>query len=129
MQHETATINAPRQLSCSFCGKVPTEVKKLVVGPAVNICSECIEVCNYSIGNAIGNIFEIEPDALYTACPHCGRLEEIDEGVVQPATNYVIFDDGRVAYDHILYCECRCGAQWRIGWTFHDEPADLEHFE
>jgi len=32
-------------LSCSFCGKSQDEVKKLIAGPAVYICDECIELC------------------------------------------------------------------------------------
>ncbi|MFZ7102282.1 MAG: ATP-dependent Clp protease ATP-binding subunit ClpX [Peptococcaceae bacterium] len=34
------------QLKCSFCGKVQDQVKKLVAGPGVYICDECIELCN-----------------------------------------------------------------------------------
>jgi len=33
------------QLTCSFCGKTQEEVKKLIAGPAVYICDECIELC------------------------------------------------------------------------------------
>ena len=33
-------------LFCSFCGKSQEEVKKLVAGPSVYICDECIELCN-----------------------------------------------------------------------------------
>jgi len=33
-------------LTCSFCGKTQEEVKKLIAGPAVYICDECIELCN-----------------------------------------------------------------------------------
>ncbi|MBI4621172.1 MAG: ATP-dependent Clp protease ATP-binding subunit ClpX [Desulfobacterales bacterium] len=33
-------------LSCSFCGKGRKEVKKLIAGPTVYICDECIELCN-----------------------------------------------------------------------------------
>src|SRR2546426_3559164 len=33
-------------LSCSFCGKGQREVKKLIAGPTVYICDECIELCN-----------------------------------------------------------------------------------
>lgn len=33
-------------LSCSFCGKTQEEVKKLIAGPNVFICNECIELCN-----------------------------------------------------------------------------------
>ena len=34
------------QLKCSFCGKIQDQVKKLVAGPGVYICDECIELCN-----------------------------------------------------------------------------------
>lgn len=33
-------------LLCSFCGKNQDEIKKLIAGPSVNICDECIELCN-----------------------------------------------------------------------------------
>ncbi|NOQ85918.1 MAG: ATP-dependent Clp protease ATP-binding subunit ClpX, partial [Deltaproteobacteria bacterium] len=33
-------------LLCSFCGKNKDEIKKLVAGPSVYICDECIELCN-----------------------------------------------------------------------------------
>jgi len=34
------------QLKCSFCGKVQEQVKKLIAGPGVYICDECVELCN-----------------------------------------------------------------------------------
>src|SRR5205823_1889681 len=33
-------------LRCSFCGKSQNEVKKLIAGPTVYICNECIDICN-----------------------------------------------------------------------------------
>ena len=33
-------------LRCSFCGKTQDEVKKIIAGPTVYICDECIELCN-----------------------------------------------------------------------------------
>jgi ATP-dependent Clp protease ATP-binding subunit ClpX len=41
-------------LSCSFCGKSQREVKKLIAGPTVYICDECIELCNDIIAEEIG---------------------------------------------------------------------------
>ncbi len=35
-----------QNLKCSFCGKSQDEVKKLIAGPTVYICDECIELCN-----------------------------------------------------------------------------------
>ncbi|MGR9088123.1 MAG: ClpX C4-type zinc finger protein, partial [Gammaproteobacteria bacterium] len=33
-------------LYCSFCGKSQHEVRKLIAGPAVYVCDECVELCN-----------------------------------------------------------------------------------
>ena len=37
---------AGRDLRCSFCGKSQREVRKLIAGPSVYICDECVELCN-----------------------------------------------------------------------------------
>ena len=34
-----------RELSCSFCGKMQSEANKLVAGPGVCICDECVNLC------------------------------------------------------------------------------------
>src|SRR2546427_5880677 len=34
------------QLRCSFCGKGREEVRKLIAGPTVYICDECVDLCN-----------------------------------------------------------------------------------
>lgn len=39
-----------KQLKCSFCGKTQEQVKRLVAGPGVYICDECIELCSEIIG-------------------------------------------------------------------------------
>lgn len=39
-------MKSPRDLKCSFCGKSQREVKKLIAGPDVYICDECVMVCN-----------------------------------------------------------------------------------
>ena len=42
------------QLKCSFCGKMQEQVKKLVAGPGVYICDECIDLCNEIIEEELG---------------------------------------------------------------------------
>src|SRR5215472_8414341 len=37
--------NAGKTLYCSFCGKSQHDVRKLIAGPAVFICDECVEIC------------------------------------------------------------------------------------
>src|SRR6201994_2788606 len=45
--------SGPGTLSCSFCGKNQKEVKKLIAGPTVYICDECIGLCNDIIAEEI----------------------------------------------------------------------------
>jgi hypothetical protein len=42
------------QLVCSFCGKSQQDVERLVAGPDVYICDECVDVCNEIIGPSMG---------------------------------------------------------------------------
>lgn len=48
------------QLKCSFCGKLQEQVKKLVAGPGVYICDECIELCNEIIEEELSEDVELE---------------------------------------------------------------------
>ncbi len=40
-----------KTLICSFCGKNQEEVERMIIGPGVNICNECIELCYSLLGN------------------------------------------------------------------------------
>jgi ATP-dependent Clp protease ATP-binding subunit ClpX len=48
------------QLKCSFCGKVQEQVKKLIAGPGVYICDECIELCNEIIEEELNEDVDID---------------------------------------------------------------------
>ncbi|HHV62575.1 MAG TPA: ATP-dependent Clp protease ATP-binding subunit ClpX [Firmicutes bacterium] len=48
------------QLKCSFCGKLQEQVKKLIAGPGVYICDECIELCNEIIEEELGEEVDVE---------------------------------------------------------------------
>src|SRR3982750_4783529 len=48
------------QLKCSFCGKTQEQVRKLVAGPGVYICDECIELCTEIVEEELGTEEEIE---------------------------------------------------------------------
>ena len=37
--------DSPKNIKCSFCGKPQESVKKIIAGPGVYICDECIGVC------------------------------------------------------------------------------------
>jgi len=51
-------------LKCSFCGKSQKQVKKLIAGPGVYICDECIDLCNEIIEEELAEPSEIKWDSL-----------------------------------------------------------------
>ena len=67
-------------LSCSFCGKSQKEVKKLIAGPTVYICDECIGLCNDIIAEEVE---KEEPQAGSAPIPKPAEIKAIlDEYVV-----------------------------------------------
>ena len=66
-------------LVCSFCGKSQDEVKKLIAGPTVYICDECIELCN----DIIAEEFEKEEAAKLSSVPKPTEIRHaIDDYVI-----------------------------------------------
>lgn len=51
-------------LKCSFCGKSQKQVKKLIAGPGVYICDECIDLCNEIIEEELAESNEVKLDEL-----------------------------------------------------------------
>src|SRR6266699_880344 len=51
-------------LKCSFCGKSQKQVKKLIAGPGVYICDECIDLCNEIIEEELAEPAELQWDSL-----------------------------------------------------------------
>ncbi len=51
-------------LKCSFCGKSQKQVKKLIAGPGVYICDECIDLCNEIIEEELAQTTEVRLDEL-----------------------------------------------------------------
>ena len=51
-------------LKCSFCGKSQKQVKKLIAGPGVYICDECIDLCNEIIEEELSQSTEVRFDDL-----------------------------------------------------------------
>jgi len=66
-------------LKCSFCGKSQKQVKKLIAGPGVYICDECIELCNEIIEEEFADTGDVRFEELPT--PHEIRTF-LDEYVV-----------------------------------------------
>ena len=53
-------------LKCSFCGKSQKQVKKLIAGPGVYICDECIDLCNEIIEEELAEAGEVDLNELPT---------------------------------------------------------------
>ncbi|RFU62584.1 ATP-dependent protease ATP-binding subunit ClpX [Bacillus sp. V59.32b] len=67
------------QLKCSFCGKTQEQVRKLVAGPGVYICDECIELCTEIVEEELGTEEEVE----FKDVPKPKEIREIlDEYVI-----------------------------------------------
>jgi len=62
-----------QQLKCSFCGKTQDQVRKLVAGPGVYICDECIELCTEIVEEELGTEEEVE----YKDIPKPKEIREI----------------------------------------------------
>ena len=63
-----------KDLVCSFCGKHQDEVERMIIGPGVNICSECIGLCH--------DLLSDKPDQPKSARPARGNANRAH---VQPA--------------------------------------------
>jgi len=81
-------------LSCTFCGKNQNEVRKLIAGPSVHICDECVHVCDEILTKE--NVDGAEKD-LKTApspteerlCGICMEPRETDELIFLPHAAYM----------------------------------------
>ena len=63
-------------LKCSFCGKSQKQVKKLIAGPGVYICDECIDLCNEIIEEELAESAEVRWDDLPKPMEICEFLDE-----------------------------------------------------
>jgi hypothetical protein len=86
--------SVPEVLRCSFCNKAEPDVRKLIAGPTVFICDECVAVCN-DILSDVATRFEsqaIEPppssaskvSGRTLACTLCGMTTFWEESIVVP---------------------------------------------
>jgi ATP-dependent Clp protease ATP-binding subunit ClpX len=65
-------------LKCSFCGKSQKQVKKLIAGPGVYICDECIDLCNEIIEEELADADDVKLDEL----PKPMEIRDFLEGYV-----------------------------------------------
>ena len=83
MSNDKHGKDSDKLLYCSFCGKSQHEVRKLIAGPSVYVCDECVELCNDIIKD------ELEEDASSFASNKLPKPKEIKEEL----DGYVIGQD------------------------------------
>ena len=59
-----AKFDDKKQLKCSFCGKNQDQVKRLIAGPGVYICDECIDLCSEIIADEFEDTLEFDTKTL-----------------------------------------------------------------
>ena len=93
---EDSTCDKPNDkeltyLACSFCGKKQSEVSKLIAGPSVFICNDCIGDCDNAIANIepTGKITIIIRETADATCSFCGRKPDEVERIVGVPTSRI----------------------------------------
>jgi ATP-dependent Clp protease ATP-binding subunit ClpX len=105
-------------LKCSFCGKSQKQVKKLIAGPGVYICDECIDLCNEIIEEELAEAGDVKLDEL-------PKPAEIHDFLDQ----YVIGQDDAkrslavAVYNH--YKRIQSGDRTRDGRDSREETVEL----
>src|SRR5690625_7120567 len=64
------------QVKCSFCGKSQDQVRKLVAGPGVYICDECIELCNEIVEEELGGMEDFDLTEIPKPKEICETLDD-----------------------------------------------------
>ncbi|MFT8349026.1 ATP-dependent Clp protease ATP-binding subunit ClpX [Clostridium saccharoperbutylacetonicum] len=59
-----AKYDEKKQLKCSFCGKTQEQVKRLIAGPGVYICDECIDLCSEIIADEFQETVDFDPKSV-----------------------------------------------------------------
>ncbi len=80
-----AKMDDKKQLKCSFCGKTQDQVRRLVAGPGVNICDECVELCSDIIDDDFEEFSSpVSQDSLLKPAEIKGILDQYVVGQERP---------------------------------------------
>ena len=76
MADTTGNDSKQKTLYCSFCGKSQHEVKKLIAGPSVFVCNECIDLCNDIIREEVQESVGAKPEEIPTPMDIMSTLDD-----------------------------------------------------
>jgi ATP-dependent Clp protease ATP-binding subunit ClpX len=100
-----------KQLRCSFCGKTQEQVKRLIAGPGVYICDECIDLCQ----EIIEEEFEDDLDEVIKDIPKPKEIKEfLDQYVISQ-------EDAKKSMAVAVYNHYK-----RINHTSRDDDVELQ---
>ncbi len=100
-----------QQLKCSFCGKPQDQVKRLIAGPSVYICDECIELCQEIIAEEFDDTFVLDDEHLLKPIEIKEALDEYVIGQEQAKKTLAV-----AVYNHYK----------RIGINQQDDETELQ---
>jgi ATP-dependent Clp protease ATP-binding subunit ClpX len=105
-------------LKCSFCGKSQKQVKKLIAGPGVYICDECIDLCNEIIEEELAEAGDVKLDELPKPAEIHDFLDQYVIGQEDAKRSLAV-----AVYNH--YKRIQSGDRTRDGREARDETVEL----
>ena len=117
--------NKEKLLFCSFCGKNQNEVRKLIAGPSVYICNECVDLCNDIIQEEINETAEeVEEESLLVPKDIKAILDDYVIGQEEAKKNLSV-----AVYNHYKYQGPNQTLPERMHYEHEKRAADWRQFK
>ena len=113
------TKSTSDKLSCSFCGKTQDDVKKLIAGPSVYICNECVDLCNDIIEEEIKSEEDTSLEELPSPLEIFNKLDEyvIGQEKAKKVLSVAVYNH----YKRLKKNDLKDGVEWVLNAKNYDE--------